>query len=218
MYGGRGSDDLVKQELWVFDVGRNQWANPSVSANPPLTKRIGAAMAGVDTLLFIMGGNDGAADQSDIYSINCQYPGYPGNWPPTTVNAQKKTPPPSGAPGTHAFATAGVLGSTYIFLALGRRGSALSNSVQYYDTDGNQWSDTQASGVVPSARQGHSMVASGRSLYIFGGTASQISSDPPVRFFCCWPVWVGGFVVTLLMPLPAGRRTHLPVQDASLLE
>ena len=77
IYGGRGADDELLSDLFVFDMAEEQWSQPQALSTPPEPRENHAACFVADRYLVVSGGTNDDGEVLDSISV---YDVMTANW------------------------------------------------------------------------------------------------------------------------------------------
>ncbi len=192
-----------KNDLYEYCFTTSQWidwTDKITGPLPPARSAHGATVHG--NKLFIFAGYDGNARLNDMWAIDLtnHQPRWEqinqlGNSPPTCCN----------------FPVANIGDSMYVFS--GQSGAKITNNLYEFKFQQQCWVRIPTEHLLrtdaspPQRRYGHSMVAYGQRLYVFGGAADGIL-DNEVHCFDVWSRCWSVIQPSSSSQVPSGRVFH----------
>ena len=175
-----GSGFLAQDNLWIYDVGTDQWAARAVLPQPR-----GASAAGVmDGHIVVAGGYDDNVQLLDSVVI----------YDPASNSWRAGAPIPT--PRDHL---AGSVVNGAFYLIGGRRVTAISTlaTVEAYDIVTDSWTPLVS---MPTSRGGLAAGVVGQRIFVVGGEPEQAMFVANEAYDVISDVW------TLAPPMPTGRH------------
>lgn len=160
VFGGDDGTAYARNDLWVYDIAGNSWAQLSPSGTPP--GRFGTLMVPYGGKLYLFGGVVGGDKENDLWVYDIS-----GNsW--TELS-------PSGTPPAERYVHAGDVYNDKMYVFGGYKATGYSNDLWEYNITSNSWSEKTTSGGPPTARAYHSATMLGGKLFVFGGSYASVS-------------------------------------------
>ncbi|XP_022737508.1 kelch domain-containing protein 3-like isoform X3 [Durio zibethinus] len=156
VFGGYGKDNCQTNQVHVFDTAKQTWSQPAMKGTPP-TPRDSHSCTTVGDNLFVFGGTDGMNPLKDLHILDTE----------TFVwkHAATSGNPPS-ARDSHTCSS----WKNKIIVIGGEDGhDYYLSDVHILDADTLAWKELNTSGQMLPPRAGHSTVAFGKNLFVFGG-------------------------------------------------
>jgi N-acetylneuraminic acid mutarotase len=153
-------DGTYFNDLVCYDVNSYQWATLNPSGRSP-SPRTDHTVVRYEHSLFIFAGYDGRTRYNDLYRADLDSLVW------ETIN-------PGGAPPLTRFGHTAVVFNHSMYIFGGWDGHETLDDLYQYSFASNIWYELRrVQGSRPSPRYRHSMVAYGKSLFIFGGVDKQ---------------------------------------------
>ncbi|XP_010260416.1 PREDICTED: rab9 effector protein with kelch motifs-like isoform X7 [Nelumbo nucifera] len=161
VFGGYGKDNCQTNDVHVFDTVRQTWSKPMVKGIPP-SPRDSHSCTTVGNSLFVFGGTDGKTPLKDLHILDTSS----NTWMTPSVVGE--------GPEAREGHSAALIGKRlFIFGGCGKSWNGSTevyyNDLYILDTDTLVWRELYTSGQVLPPRAGHSTVAFGKNLFVFGG-------------------------------------------------
>ncbi|KAI9202682.1 uncharacterized protein BJ171DRAFT_600694 [Polychytrium aggregatum] len=175
LFGGASHEEGPQNDLVLFELATKRWIRPpQLLSKPPPRYEHAACLVhrrGIPTLL-VFGGSDGEQVLNDLWAFNFES----FSW--SLLEARGTAPRPRTLHSMGAIASHSDSSRIYVFGG-GQSGSAAVDDAEMYclDVESLLWVRLTNPGVGPRPlpRQGHSVIACGSSIYIFGGLNGDVS-------------------------------------------
>ncbi|XP_024027283.1 uncharacterized protein LOC21402019 isoform X2 [Morus notabilis] len=161
VFGGYGKDNCQTNQVHFFNSATQTWRQPVIKGTPP-TRRDSHSCTTVGDNLYVFGGTDGMNPLNDLHILDTSSH--------TWISPSLRGEGPEAREG-HSAALVGK--RLFIFGGCGK--SSSSNEEVYYNdlyilnTDTLVWRELNTLGHLLTPRAGHSTVAFGKKLFVFGG-------------------------------------------------
>ncbi|CAN1839937.1 Kelch domain-containing protein 3 [Linum perenne] len=165
VFGGYGRDNCHTNQVHVFDTVTHTWSQPALKGTPPIP-RDSHTCTTIGEHFYVFGGTDGVKPLRDLHILNTST----HTWISPTMRGD--------GPEAREGHSAAVVGKRiYIFGGCGQS-SDTNNEVYYNDlyilnTETLVWKELSTMGQKLPPRAGHSTVAFGKNLFVFGGFADS---------------------------------------------
>ncbi|CAI0453754.1 unnamed protein product [Linum tenue] len=165
LFGGYGKENCHTNQVHVFDTATQSWSRPAVKGTPPIP-RDSHTCTTVGDNLYVFGGTDGMNPLRDLHILDTSTH--------TWISPTTRGDGPEAREG-HSAALVG----KRIFIFGGCGQSSETNNEVYYDdlyilnTETLVWKELSTAGQKLPPRAGHSTIAFGKNLFVFGGFADS---------------------------------------------
>ncbi|XP_048500332.1 acyl-CoA-binding domain-containing protein 6 isoform X6 [Beta vulgaris subsp. vulgaris] len=161
VFGGYGQQNSQTNQVHVFDTDTQAWSEPAIKGTPPIP-RDSHTCTTVDDNLFVFGGTDGFNPLGDLHILHTSS----NSW----ISPHVRGDGPQAREG-HSAALVGV--QLFIFGGCGKSMNYPSevhyNDLYILNTNTLVWRELNTSGQLLPPRAGHSTVAFGKHIFVFGG-------------------------------------------------
>ncbi|KAF2282977.1 hypothetical protein GH714_043296 [Hevea brasiliensis] len=161
VFGGYGKDNCQTNQVHVFDTAMQTWSQPEIKGTPP-TPRDSHSCTAIGDNLYVFGGTDGMNPLKDLHILDTSS----HTWISPTVRGE--------GPDAREGHSAALVGKRlFIFGGCGK--SSNNNDEVYFNdlyilnTETLVWKELHTTGQKLTPRAGHSTVAFGKNLFVFGG-------------------------------------------------
>ncbi|XP_021665408.1 uncharacterized protein LOC110653912 isoform X3 [Hevea brasiliensis] len=182
VFGGYGKDNCQTNQVHVFDTAMQTWSQPEIKGTPP-TPRDSHSCTAIGDNLYVFGGTDGMNPLKDLHILDTSS----HTWISPTVRGEGpdareghsaalvetyvwKQAAASGAPPSARDSHTCSSWKNKIIVIGGEDGhDYYLSDVHILDAETLVWKELHTTGQKLTPRAGHSTVAFGKNLFVFGG-------------------------------------------------